>query len=88
MGCSCISIGGMVGMVVDVKILFCKVFYVEASVIIFCYNYFFGNLFFSQADLDFIKKLVKAGWVVDILVLDYFIVLECGYYSFVDEGKF
>lgn len=33
------------------------------------------------------KKLVKVGKSLDILVLDYFIIGGVFYYSFVDEGK-
>ncbi|NBC07860.1 MAG: DNA repair protein RadC [Bacteroidetes bacterium] len=87
MGRSRVSSGGVSGTVVDAKIVFRKALHAEASAIVLCHNHPSGSLLPSQADLDLTKKLVKAGEVVDIAVLDHLIVSERGYYSFADEGK-
>jgi DNA repair protein RadC len=58
-----------------------------ASGIILCHNHPSGNLNPSQQDLDITRKLVAAGKLLEINVLDHIIVSIQGYYSFADEGK-
>lgn len=77
----------MVGMVVDVKLIFVMVLKVCVVVIILVYNYLSVNLMFFVVDKVFIVKLVVVGKVFDLLLFDYLILLfEGGYFSFVDEG--
>ncbi len=40
----------------------------------------------SQSDLSLTDKVKKAAEVMDIKLLDYLILNECGFYSFADEG--
>ena len=82
-----ISSGGMTGTVVDPKIVFQRALENQACAIILCHNHPSGSLFPSQADLNLTKKLVKAGEVLDIMVLDHIIVAGSGYFSFADEDK-
>jgi DNA repair protein RadC len=82
-----ISSGGTAGTVVDAKIIFRKALEGFASSIILCHNHPSGSLFPSQADLMLTTKLVKAGKLLDISVLDHIIVAGKDYYSFADEDK-
>lgn len=80
------SKGGIAGTVVDPKIIFSVALKAAASSIIFCHNHPSGNLKPSHVDIELTKKLVKAGGLLDIKVLDHLIVSKKGYWSFADEG--
>jgi DNA repair protein RadC len=59
----------------------------SASSLIFCHNHPSGNLSPSEADIQLTKKLVEAGRLFDMQVLDHIIVAGDNYYSFADEGR-
>ena len=59
----------------------------RAAGVIAVHNHPSGNLKPSQADLSLTQKLVQAGKMLDLPVLDHLIVSEKGYFSFADEGK-
>lgn len=82
-----ISQGGFSGTVVDAKIIFIKALEAKASSIILFHNHPSGNLRPSEADRRLTAKLVKAGTLLDIVVLDHLIVSQEGYFSFADEGE-
>ena len=83
-----ISHGGTSGTVVDTKALYKKVINVPGlNSIILSHNHPSGNLAPSQADLNVTKKLIDAGKLLDIKVLDHLIISSNGkYLSFADEG--
>ncbi|MGN6604210.1 MAG: RadC family protein [Ginsengibacter sp.] len=81
-----ISKGGMTQTVVDPRIIFLKALEVEATSIILCHNHPSGNLKPSRADEEVTNKLINAGKLLDIKVLDHLIVSDEGFYSFADEG--
>jgi DNA repair protein RadC len=82
-----LSIGGMAGTVVDIKLLFKTALDARASAVIALHNHPSGNLQPSQADIDLTRRLKKAGELLDLPLLDHLIVSERGYYSFADEIK-
>ena len=82
-----VSSGGQAGTVVDVKQLFVRALMGNAAAIIVSHNHPSGNLQPSQADIDLTKRIVQAGKILDMPVLDHIIISEYkGYYSFADEG--
>lgn len=81
-----ISQGGSAGTVVDAKVVFTKALALKAASVILCHNHPSGSLFPSQPDKSLTQKLVQAGKMIDIMVLDHLIISEQGYYSFADEG--
>ena len=81
-----ISSGGMTATVVDVRIFFRMALEAQCAGVIAVHNHPSGNLKPSQADITLTQKLVQAGKVVDVPLLDHLIVSERGYYSFDDEG--
>jgi len=81
-----ISAGGVSGTVVDSKIIFKTALEHLASGIILFHNHPSGNLKPSKADIDITKKLIAAGKLLDINVLDHLIIADTGYVSLVDGG--
>ena len=81
-----ISEGGLTGTVADPKIIFKHALDSSASSIILAHNHPSNNLKPSQNDIDLTKKLVSAGKLLEISVLDHLIVGSDTFYSFADEG--
>jgi len=81
-----ISRGGRAGTVVDAKLVFESALRQKASGIILSHNHPSGNLKPSDQDRSLTKKLVEAGKLLDIRVLDHLIFYNHSYYSFSDEG--
>ena len=82
-----ISQGGIVGTVVDKKILLKYVVESLASGIILAHNHPSGNTNPSQADLNITKDLQQLCMLVDSEVLDHVILTADSFYSFADNGK-
>jgi DNA repair protein RadC len=83
-----LSKGGIVGTVVDCRIVFKTAFEQNATSIILTHNHPSGKLYASDADVEITQKLKIAGKQLDIIVIDHIIITENGYYSFQDEGIF
>ena len=81
-----ISIGGVSGTVVDPKIVFSSALQNLASSIIMVHNHPSGNLKPSQSDLKLTKKMVEAGALLEIPVIDHIIFSDQSYFSFADEN--
>jgi len=86
-GFSRISSGGVSGTVVDAKMVFMTALKCSpCSSLVLLHNHPSGNLKPSQQDINLTKKLVKAGKLLDIDVIDHLIISTCGFLSFADEG--
>lgn len=83
----CLSKGGITATLVDVRLIFKKALEIGATAIIMCHNHPSGNLRPSQSDIILTKKVIKAGGLLDINVLDHVIITEQSYYSFADQGS-
>jgi len=81
-----VSKGGFAGTVVDPKIIFIAALKGCASTIILAHNHPSGNLKPSQSDISITKRLIEAGRILDLPVVDHLIVTEDGYLSFAEEG--
>jgi len=81
-----ISRGGFSGTLVDPKLVFGIALKSCASGIILCHNHPSSNLKPSQSDLILTRRLVEAGKLLDLLILDHIILTKRGYFSFGDEG--
>ena len=82
-----VSEGGFSGTVVDPKRIFHSALQHKASQLILAHNHPSGNLTPSAEDIRVTEKLIQAGRVLELQVLDHLIVTESSYYSFADEGK-
>lgn len=84
--CTQVSSGGRSMTIVDPKIVFKIALEHHATAIIVAHNHPSGNLSASQQDISLTKKLVYAGKLLELPVLDHLIVSESGYLSMADEG--
>ena len=82
-----ISQGGLSGTVVDPKVIFAIALQCNASGLVLCHNHPSGNLQPSKQDIDLTKKIVEAGKLLEINVLDHIIITAESYYSFADNGQ-
>lgn len=81
-----VSKGGFAGTVVDPKIIFIAALKGCASSIILAHNHPSGNLKPSLSDIKITTRLVEAGEILEIPVVDHLIITEDGYLSFSEEG--
>lgn len=83
----CISKGGITGTMADSRMIFKEALQLNSTAMILAHNHPSGNLTPSQPDKSLTRKLVQAGDLMDIKVMDHLIVTEHQYYSFADEGE-
>ena len=82
-----LSIGGISGTLVDLRILFAIVLKSLSVGVILAHNHPSGKLIPSEADKQLTEKIKKAAELLDVKVLDHLILTPNGdYYSFSDEG--
>lgn len=81
-----ISQGGIAGTVVDARLIFRGAVDALASGIILCHNHPSGNTQPSSADIQLTRKLVEAGKIMEVPILDHIIIADRFYHSFADEG--
>jgi len=85
-GFSHISSGGTSACLVDPKIVFATALKANASAIIAAHNHPSGNLKPSRADIALTEKLVAAGKMLDLPIMDHLIITPLKYYSFAEDG--
>lgn len=83
----CISQGGTVSTVVDVKLLLKRAIDCLADAIILVHNHPSGAIKPSMQDDALTSKIKKSAELLDIRVLDHVIIGNGQYYSYMDEGK-
>jgi DNA repair protein RadC len=83
-----ISKGGIVGTVVDTRVVYKIALEQNAVAIILTHNHPSGKLEASKVDIELTKQLKLAGMQLQIPVLDHIIITENGYFSFQDENIF
>ena len=80
-----ISSGGITGTVADVRLIFKKGLLYGATSIVLAHNHPSGNTQPSSPDKLLTKKLIEAGLIMNIKVIDHLIITETEYFSFADE---
>ncbi len=81
-----ISKGGFTGTMVDTRIVFQKAVEESAVAMILAHNHPSGKLQPSMDDKRLTQKLIEAGKLMDIKVLDHLIVTSEDFYSFADHN--
>jgi DNA repair protein RadC len=80
-----LSKGGLVGTLVDVRVVFKKALEHAATGIVLCHNHPSGSVDPSIQDKQITRKLQRASETMDIKILDHVIVTEKAYFSFADS---
>lgn len=87
MGVYPMSMGGITGTVVDIRLLLSVALKTAATGIILAHNHPSGNLKPSEADKELTNKIKKASEYMDIKLLDYLVIVpESKYLCFTEEG--
>jgi DNA repair protein RadC len=81
-----ISEGGFSGTVADPKKIFALALENNASALVLCHNHPSGNTEPSAVDKKLTRKMVEAGQVLDLPVLDHLIFGDENYFSFADKN--
>lgn len=81
-----LSKGGISGTVVDIRIILSVALKCNASGIILVHNHPSGNINPSEADKQVTKKLLNACNLLDIMLIDHFIISRDDFFSFKEVG--
>ena len=82
-----ISQGGIVGTVVDVRLIAKYAIDSFASSVILAHNHPSGNLKPSESDEKITQQVLQGLKLLEVKLLDHVILTETNYYSFADNGK-
>lgn len=85
-GYEMLSKGGLTGTLIDVRVVIQYALLCNATSILVSHNHPSGNMFPSDADRNFTKKLRDACDIMDMTLTDHIIVTNDGYYSFTDNN--
>ena len=83
----CLSNGGTSNVIADPKLIFKNALSLGATCLVLGHNHPSGNPRPSEDDRQLTKKLVAAGKLLDITVIDHIIIGNERYYSFRDHGE-
>lgn len=81
-----IGVGGVDGVVVDLKLIFAHGLLAAASAMIVFHNHPSGNLQPSNADRELTRRIKQSGDIIGIRLLDHLILTVDSCYSFADQG--
>ena len=81
-----LSIGGLAGTFVDVRVLVKELLKLNATQCAILQNHPSGNLQPSNEDINLTKKIKQATDLLNIRLIDHVIIGHDKYYSFADEG--
>lgn len=80
-----ISMGGVSGVFVDLKVVFAIALKGNASGLLLAHNHPSGSVRPSEADIKLTKRTVECGKLLEIDIWDHIILSENCYFSFADE---
>lgn len=81
-----VSVGSLTASVVHPREVFAEAIKNKAASVIFVHNHPSGNPEPSKDDLEITKRLVNAGKILGIEIVDHIIVTKDGYFSFKEKG--
>lgn len=85
-GLDTISIGTVNATLVSPREIFIKALMINSVSIILCHNHPSGNSTPSKEDEDVTKRVVEAGKIIGVGVLDHIIIGQYNHYSFKEYG--
>ena len=83
-----IADGGLDSIMVDMRLIMSSALLCNATRIAVAHNHPSGAMKPSTADRSLTNKIIEAGKVLDIQLLDHIVLTADSYYSFRDEGEF
>lgn len=86
LGITTICTGGITDCLVDIRLVFVTALKANSTSIILSHNHPSGDVTPSEQDKNLTKRIVEAGNLLAITVLDHVIVTSDSYFSFADEG--
>lgn len=81
-----LSCGGMTSTIVDIRMIFTTALNSLATKIILAHNHPSGKLYPSESDKKITRKIIDAGKLLDIQILDHLIINDEDYFSFAKSG--
>lgn len=81
-----LSKGGITGTVVDIRVILSVALKCNASGIILIHNHPSGNIKPSEADKKITQKLYNACKLLELVLIDHFIVSKNSFFSFKQDG--
>lgn len=87
MGISTVSIGTLNSNLVHPREVFREAISYSAASVVFAHNHPSGDSEPSEDDLTITKRLVEAGKILGIEVLDHIIITKTGFFSFKEKGS-
>jgi DNA repair protein RadC len=81
-----LSMGGITGTVIDIRIILGIALKCLATGIILCHTHPSGVLKPSESDLRITRRLNEAAQLMEIMLLDHLIITSGGFLSFLEEG--
>lgn len=86
LGYHLLSIGGITGTSVDIRVLLQGALLTNSVAMILFHNHPSNTLQPSNADKKLTQKVIRSAETLDLKVLDHLIITENNYYSFADNG--
>ena len=83
-----VSVGSLNASIVHPREVFAEAIKNKAASVIFAHNHPSGDTEPSEEDLEITKRLVEAGKILGITVLDHVIITQKSYFSFKDNNLF
>lgn len=84
--CMCISEGGWNDTSIDIRKIFKAALEFNASSLILAHNHPSGETEPSKEDIATTRRIIEAGKLMSIKILDHIIIGNCKYLSMLDEG--
>ena len=81
-----VSIGALSSSIVHPREVFKNAIKVSAAAIILAHNHPSGDPTPSREDLEVTKRIVQAGEIIGIRVLDHIVIGDSGFFSFKEKG--
>lgn len=85
--CVHLSRGGLTETAVDARQVMKHALLASATCFVLVHNHPSGNVSPSMADRELTNRVMKAGQVMNIRLIDHVIVTDGDYYSFAEDGK-
>lgn len=87
LGYHLLSIGGITGTLVDIRVLMQGALLTNAIGLILFHNHPSNKLQPSLSDKNLTQKIICSAETLDLKVIDHLIIGENGYFSFADNGE-